>query len=316
MTLSVRTTLLTVAVACLLPASALAVAKPTVITGTSTNLSPDAATVTGALNPNGLVTTWYFQYGRTKSYGSRTTAQDAGSGTKRVGVSSTLTGLANKTTYHYRLVATNSQGTTFGGDRTFRTPETPTVSTIASSANPAVFGQGVVITGFLVGPRGGGGKQVALQAKAFPFTGQFQQVGNTVVTAADGSYTFQFGALLNVQLQVVDRSDASIVSPVLTQNVAIRTSLKVKRRSGSRSVRFSGHVSPAGATSAVVIQKRTRRGGWKNVTAILPRRAAAGATANRFSKRIRVRRGIFRAVARPGSGAYVEGASRRVRVRG
>jgi hypothetical protein len=301
------------ALACLVPASALAAAKPTVTTGAASAVSPDAATVAGSLNPNGLVTTWYFQYGKTASYGNRTTAQDAGSGTKRVPVSSTLTGLQNKTTYHYRLVATNSMGTTFGADRTFKTPEAPTVSTIASTANPAVFGQGVVITGFLVGPRAGGGKQVALEANAFPFTAGFQQVGNTVLTAADGSYSFTFGALLGVQLRVVDRSDPSIVSPVLTQNVAVRTSLKGKRKSGSRVVRFSGHVSPAGATSAIVIQRRTHKGGWKNVKAILPHKAAAGATSNRFSKRVRTRRGVYRAVARPASGAYVEGVSRRIR---
>src|SRR4051794_12935077 len=105
MTLSIRTALLTAALVCLIPASALAAAKPTVTTGTATGISPDAATVTGALNPNGLVTTWYFQYGKTKSYGARTVAQDAGAGTKRVPVSAPLTGLTNKTTYHYRLVA-------------------------------------------------------------------------------------------------------------------------------------------------------------------------------------------------------------------
>jgi hypothetical protein len=37
-------------------------------------------------------------------------------------VSANVSNLAAKTTYHYRLVATNSAGTTFGGDRQFTTP--------------------------------------------------------------------------------------------------------------------------------------------------------------------------------------------------
>src|SRR4051812_4604900 len=210
MTSTIRRTALTATVlCCALPASAMA-AAPSVSTGGAKNVSPDAATVSGTLNPNGQVTTWYFQYGRSKSYGARTTALDAGSGKKRVSVSSTLTGLLHKTTYHYRLVATNGAGRTFGRDRTFKTLETPTVSTIAAGPNPARIGQTVGVTGFLIGPRGGGGKQVALEAKPFPYTAPFVQVGPTILTAPDGSYSFQFPALVSTQIHVVDRSDPKV----------------------------------------------------------------------------------------------------------
>jgi hypothetical protein len=311
MKLSIRTSLLTAALVCLIPAAALAAAKPAVTTGGTSGVSPDAATLAGSLNPNGLVTTWYFQYGRTATYGSRTTAQDAGSGTKRVRVTSTVTGLQGKTTYHYRLVATNSQGTTVGADKTFKTPEAPTTSTIAAAPNPAVFGQQVQVTGFLAGPRGGAGKQVALEANAFPFTAGFQQVGNTVVTGANGVYSFVFTAIGGVKLHVVDRSDASIVSPVWTESVSVRPSLKAKRTSTGRT-RFSGHIAPAGSTAAVVVQRRTKKGGWKTVSVILPHK---GTTADRYGRTFRARRGVFRAVAHTNNGAFVEGVSRRVRVK-
>jgi hypothetical protein len=62
----------------------------------------------------------------------------------------------------------------------------------------------------------------------------------------------------------------------------------------------------------VVIQRRTKKGGWKNVKAILPRK---GTTADRFSKRVRGPRGRYRAVARSSNGGYAEGISRRVRVK-
>ncbi len=313
MTTWIRSALLAGALLGVLPATALA-AAPGATTGGTSGLSPNAATISGTVNPHGEVTTWYFQYGKTKSYGARTTAQDAGSGTKGVKVSTTLTGLANNTTYHYRLVATNAAGRKFGGDRSFKTPEAPTVSTIAATPNPAVFGKGVLVTGFLSGPRGGGGKQVALEANPFPYIRGFQQVGNTVVTGADGSYSFAFGALLTVQLRVVDRSNSSIVSPIWTQSVASRVTFRAKHRRGSNLLRFSGHVFPANSASAVVIQKRTKKGGWRNVAVALPH-GKKGASADRFSRRKRVKHGIFRAVARPNGGAYSEGISGRLRFR-
>jgi hypothetical protein len=174
-----------------------------------------------------------------------------------------------------------------------------------------VFGQTVQVTGFLAGPRGGGGKQVALEAQGFPFTTGFLQIGNTVVTGPDGGYAFVFNAIIGAQLRVVDRSDSSIVSPIWTESVALRPSLKARRGSSGR-VRFSGHVTPPGSTSAVVIQRRTHKGGWRNIKAILPHK---GKTADRFGKRVHTGRGLYRAVARTNTGAYVEGVSRRVRVR-
>jgi hypothetical protein len=309
-----RVAALAAAIACLVPASAMA-AAPAVTTGAATNVSPDAATVNGSVDPNGHVTTWYFQYGRTKNYGNRTTALDAGSGNSRVKVSAPLTGLRNKTTYHYRLVATSSDGTTRGADKTFKTPEAPTISTIAASRNPAVFGSPVVISGFLVGPRGGGGKQVALEANDFPFTAGFQQLGNTVVTAADGGYNFVIGAFATSQLRVVDRSDPSIVSPTLTHNVASKLSLHATRSKKHKSViRFSGTAAPHGSTSAIVIQRRTKKGGWKNVKVALPH-GKDGAKRDHYSRRVKARRGgRFRVYSRPANG-YAEGLSKRVKVK-
>src|SRR5262249_39210702 len=48
--------------------------------------------------------------------GSKTTTQNAGSGTTNTSVSATIDGLSPKTTYHYRFVATNGAGTSQGSD--------------------------------------------------------------------------------------------------------------------------------------------------------------------------------------------------------
>ncbi len=110
-------------------ASAANPAPPSATTGSATNVTQSSATVSGTVNPNGSDTTYYFQYGSTTSYGSNTASTSAGSGTSDESVSSNLTGLAPSTTYHYRLVAVNSAGTTDGADQTFTTTTPPTVTT-------------------------------------------------------------------------------------------------------------------------------------------------------------------------------------------
>ena len=316
MTRTSRILLLALAMLALaVPASALAAGKPTAKTSAATQLAPDAATVNGSLNPNSLVTTWYFQFGKTARYGSRTPAQDAGAGKKSVNVSYGLTGLTPNTTYHFRLVATNSAGSTSSPDRTFKTPQTPTVSTIATTPNPASFGRAVAVGGFLVGPKGGAGKQVALEGNAFPFTAGFTQIGNTVVTADNGGYQFVFIPIIATQLRVVDRSDPSVVSPTATQNVAIHVTLHPSHRGRKGRVRFAGTLTPAGSSSVVVIQRRTSKGGWKNVVHPLPQTKSGASSSTYRSRKVRVRPGVFRAVASPSSGGYVEGSSNAKRVR-
>ena len=94
---------------------------PTVVTGSASGIGSTSATVAGTVDPNGLTTSWYVEYGTSTSYGSKTTTRDAGNGTAAVAVSVALTGLKAGTTYHYRVVGTNSAGTARGADRAFQT---------------------------------------------------------------------------------------------------------------------------------------------------------------------------------------------------
>jgi hypothetical protein len=106
---------------------------PQVVTTAATSVTATAATLNGTVNPNTYATTYHFDWGTTTSYGNSTTATSAGSGTSPVPVSAPLTGLATGTTYHFRLVGVNSQGTSNGNDLTF-TPGGATVVTTAASA--------------------------------------------------------------------------------------------------------------------------------------------------------------------------------------
>ena len=97
------------------------VSAPTVETDEATGVNAAGATMNGSVNPNGASTAYWFKYGKTESYGSTTAQKDAGSGTSATDVFETVGGLDPETVYHFRLTATNSQGTTDGADRTFTT---------------------------------------------------------------------------------------------------------------------------------------------------------------------------------------------------
>ena len=66
-----RLLLLAVAFAVVVGAGAAATA-PTVITGPVDAVGATTATVSGTVNPNGTATTWYLEYGKTTTYGTKT----------------------------------------------------------------------------------------------------------------------------------------------------------------------------------------------------------------------------------------------------
>jgi hypothetical protein len=125
--------LLISALACLaFASSAFAASSPGATTKAPSSIGPTTAHLNGAVDPNGQATTWYFEFGPTTSYGTKTTTLNAGSGTKSVNVSSALTGLAGGTTYHFRIVASNASGTSFGADDSLVTVAPPAVATAAT----------------------------------------------------------------------------------------------------------------------------------------------------------------------------------------
>ena len=66
------------------------------------------------INPNGLTTTSYFEYGTTSSLGNiLASVPSSVSGTNYVAVNSTTFNLTVGVTFYFRLVATNSLGTVY-----------------------------------------------------------------------------------------------------------------------------------------------------------------------------------------------------------
>jgi hypothetical protein len=107
---------------------------PAATTGAATAVTDHSATLSGSVNASGAPTTQHFQYGPTNAYGSTTPATAAGLGTAAVTAGATLSGLRPATTYHFRIVATNSGGVTRGVDRTFTTTAAPTPTTTSTQA--------------------------------------------------------------------------------------------------------------------------------------------------------------------------------------
>jgi hypothetical protein len=101
-----------------------------VTTGPVRELQPEEVTVTGTLNPAGLDTHYYFQWGPTNAYGDATPAApgtDAGAGTSVIEAATLLSRLQPNSTYHYRLVADNEFGVSYGLDQTFTTSGPPRI---------------------------------------------------------------------------------------------------------------------------------------------------------------------------------------------
>jgi phosphodiesterase/alkaline phosphatase D-like protein len=70
-----------------------------------------------------------FQYGPSDQYGSQTlVSESVGGDETEHEVSSSVIGLSPGTTYHFRVLATNFNGTTAGPDQIFHTPSLPRIT--------------------------------------------------------------------------------------------------------------------------------------------------------------------------------------------
>jgi uncharacterized protein (TIGR02145 family) len=96
---------------------------PTAVTFPAHRPTASGAILNGAVNANYFPTTVTFEYGLSTAYGSSVAATPSliTSYYYETAVSANLSGLNSTTTYHFRVKAVNSLGTTFGSDLTFTT---------------------------------------------------------------------------------------------------------------------------------------------------------------------------------------------------
>jgi hypothetical protein len=299
----------------LAPAAATAApAKPVPITGGVANVAPTTVVLKGQVNPRQAATTYFFQYGPTRLYGGTTAAASAGAGNRRAQVAVAVGGLAPATVYHYRLVAQNAKGMTFGKNRRFRTRRQPLGLTLGATPNPILAGRSTTLGGTLTGT-GSAGRQVVLQSNPWPYTQGFVSAVNAQVTNAQGGFAFPILSQgVTTQYRVLMPHNARIVSPVVVVGTAVSVTMKVKVRRGERRgrLRFSGHMRPGIDGHQVLIQKLGKRG-WNTIATTFARHASA--SASRYVKRVRQRRGgRYRVVANINA-QYVPSAARSKRIR-
>ena len=83
--------------------------------------SQSEARIEAKVDPSGFDTSYRFEWGPTASYGNSVPVSPESIGTEAKTVSAELTGLSTGTTYHYRIVATSTAGTTATPDQTLET---------------------------------------------------------------------------------------------------------------------------------------------------------------------------------------------------
>jgi hypothetical protein len=86
---------------------------PVIDAAFASNLTPTEADLNATINPEGLDATYHFEWGTDTSYGDTVPVPDGdlGSGTGDVPVTVHLSGLSPDTTYHWRIIATDANGT-------------------------------------------------------------------------------------------------------------------------------------------------------------------------------------------------------------
>jgi hypothetical protein len=246
--------------------------RASVQTGGATSIGEQTATLTGSVTPNGHSASWYFEWGTGTSYGTRLATKSAGSGTTVVVVSAPISGLSGGTTYHFRLVATNSAGTSTGADVAFTTAGAAV--TLAATSSRVIFGHPVRLAG-IVGTKLPN-QRVTVFAKRFD-AGSFTAV-TTVLTGVGGSWTLTVRPKIGTTYKALFNSNGS---PAVT--IAVRPAITVhavRKTAGHFSTHVAGAHSFAGRI--VQLQRRLANGGWRTIA----RRALNRHSATVFAPRL------------------------------
>ncbi len=298
-----------------LPAAGLAAVLPSASTSGASSVKYSSAVLNGEIDAKGAGTNYLFQYGTTAGYGAQTPLSPGGNATSTVKVSQAITGLQPTTVYHYRVVAFGPGGMVTGKDRTFTTGKIPLSLALVGTPNPVVFGSPFFVEGTLSGT-GAANHAIVLQTNPFPYLAGFKTVGNPELTNSVGGFSFPYlGLLENAQLRVVTVGLPVVISPVVLESVAVRSTFHVRSTGRRGFVRLYGTVTPAelGAQVGFQLLKPGHASVNQGGTVV----KAGSATVSSFSAVVRLRRpGLYRALIKVSNdGAHVSSYSPPVLVR-
>jgi hypothetical protein len=256
------------ALACLaLPSAALAAGEPTAhfSTGGVSHVSGTTAQLQGAVNTEGLATSYFFEYGPTTTYGSKSkeVAVPIPAPLKVVKVGQTVTGILPG--YHYRIVGRYTAhdgkvvGPVPGADRSFTGGKTSKLKFVVAKGREeqisTTYGSLLSLGGSLTG-LGNAGKPLSLQATPFPFTAPFTTLSGTVLSTRTGSFTFNVAKITqNTEFRFVALAPRPVYSPVVLVHVVPRITVHVRAAGRTGVYRIYGTVAPARPGAPVVVQQ-------------------------------------------------------------
>jgi hypothetical protein len=292
---------------------------PSVTTG-GVRVQGVTTTLLGSISPRGEVTTYYFKYGPTITYGKQTTPATLPAGTARIKVGQAAKALLPG--YHYRLVASNALGLKEGKDKTLSASKSKKARlTLDKHSEATVYGGSLELGGLLSGT-GNAAKALVLQESPYPFLTSFATVGTSVLTNASGGFTFRVPRLLlSTQFRVGTLDPRPLYSPTLTVKASYKVTLKVRKSSHPGLVRLYGTVTPAavGARVSFQLRKPARPGKsekasertTKFATQFTTTTKRGTKTVSRFSEVVKVLKGgSYQAQVSPTKrGAFVAGSS-------
>jgi hypothetical protein len=291
--------------------------KPKATSGSATQITYDSATVDGSANPEGAATEVYFEYGTSTSYGSNSAPIPLNGSTTQA-VSAPLTGLAAYTTYDFRVVAVNANGTTYGANAHFKTAKIPLSLQIVASPNPITYGGLLTVAGTLSGT-GNANQPVALQQNPYPYTAGFSQVGNSELTSSTGAYSFTVPALdMSTEYRVVNTTNPNVVSStvLVTDSLLVTVHTHAAGTRAHPATRFYGSVAPASETDAKFAIQELFGHTWKLVNGGITASQASDGVVH-FSKVVPFKHGgFFRIFVGTVQGANAESFSAPVVARG
>jgi hypothetical protein len=275
---------------------------------------PESATLRSTIDPNGADTSYFFEYGRTRSFGSRTPDRTLAEGDTGVEVTEALAGLQPFRRYYFRVVATNSAGTARSQTRSLVTARKPTAITLEVDGRTP-WSEGIEVFGRVSGV-GINGIPVGLERQEFDFTGPFSSVGTPFPVRADRSGRFRIfvpSLFTTTRLRALTHTAVQVISEPVTAPVTVLVG--AARRVTRKRARIRGSVRPAVPNGRAVLQRRSRTGRWAFVKG--GRLFPLGESRSRYAfsvKRARTARRYRVRVFPRDDGAHYSASSRSVKV--
>jgi hypothetical protein len=239
----------------------------------ASNVQNRAATLTATIDPNLSDTTYTVEYGTSLDYGQATL--EVAIGTEAQSITQTIADLEPGTTYHFRVDATSSLGTTLGSDQVFTTVDDDSPAPVLSMLNITSGHVGDIVT---VGGSGFLPSQTPQTLRAI--------VGGTLVPLRPGSATTSEGALDNAMFAIpliaagsysVEISDGTRTSTSFSSELSVAASPPTITDPSTQNVTDTdatvrATVDPANASTTFVVDYGTTTGYGRETTA-----ATAGA---------------------------------------